>query len=211
MTPYRLTPRASKPVLALLLAIFAVAVAGSFRLRELAVACSRAARVPKPGTTGPAVRHLQKMLAHLGDVVVAGRDGICFPAPNVAASRRRGSAARSSCVTPKFVRMLKRAQYGGPGDRRWLGIRRLKLGAKGRTSVVLQKDPRTELGYNGGGATASSARGRASASARSSVAVPCRLDGIVSAEGGGGTLKHVAKLPRGEAGAVARPTPSPRR
>ena len=30
---------------------------------------------------------------------------------------------RSSRVTPKFVRMLRRAQYGGAGDRRWLGIR----------------------------------------------------------------------------------------
>ena len=42
--------------------------------------------------------------------------------------------------------MLHRAQNGGPGDLRWLGIRRLAVGTRGRDVRLLQKDL-TKLGY----------------------------------------------------------------
>ena len=100
----------------------------------------------RPGTTGPAVRQLQKMLAHLGYAVRADGQFGGRTANVVRSFRAAAGLPRSARVTPKFLRMLTRAQHGGPGDRRWLGIRRLTLGARGRDVMVLQKDL-SALGY----------------------------------------------------------------
>ncbi len=53
---------------------------------------------------------------------------------------------RSARVTKRFLRALKRAQRGGPGDRRWLGIRRLRVGTHGADVRLLQNDL-TQLGF----------------------------------------------------------------
>jgi peptidoglycan hydrolase-like protein with peptidoglycan-binding domain len=69
LTHERHTHRSRKSLLALLVAILAIGVA-----TPSAYATSQASaslRGLRPGTSGPAVRHLQKMLAHLGYVVRA--------------------------------------------------------------------------------------------------------------------------------------------
>jgi peptidoglycan hydrolase-like protein with peptidoglycan-binding domain len=154
----------------------------------------------RPGTSGPGVRHLQKMLAHLGYVVRADGQFGGHTANVVRSFRRHVGLARSSRVTPKFLRMLKRAQNGGPGDRRWLGIRRLAVGARGRDVKVLQKDL-TKLGY------AAASDGQFGPQTRVSVrsferAAGLQIDGIVSAREAR-TLKRVARAGR-EAGAVSQ-------
>ena len=72
------------------------------------------------------------VLAHLGyPIRVDGQFG-----PNTATMVRtlRADAGldRSARVTKRFLRVLRRAQYGGPGDRRWLGIRKLPRGCPGQ-------------------------------------------------------------------------------
>jgi peptidoglycan hydrolase-like protein with peptidoglycan-binding domain len=128
----------------LLVAVLAIGVA-----TPSAFASSQSSRSPRglrPGTTGPAVRQLQKMLAHLGYAVRADGQFGGRTANVVRSFRAAAGLPRSARVTPKFLRMLTRAQHGGPGDRRWLGIRRLTLGARGRDVKVLQKDL-SALGY----------------------------------------------------------------
>jgi peptidoglycan hydrolase-like protein with peptidoglycan-binding domain len=140
--------RSPKPLIFLLVAVFAAAV-----LVPSASAASKesASRAPSlrglhPGETGPAVRKLQRMLARLGyPVKVDGQFGP-HTATMVRTLRADAGLDRSSRVTRRFLRVLRRAQYGGPGDRRWLGIRRLRVGAQGKDVRVLQNDL-TQLGY----------------------------------------------------------------
>jgi peptidoglycan hydrolase-like protein with peptidoglycan-binding domain len=145
MTPDHPTYRSPKGLLFLLLAVFAVAAlapsaeAGSF---------SRAPslRGLHPGEQGPAVRKLQRMLARLGyPMRVDGQFGP-HTATMVRTLRADAGLDRSARVTRRFLRVLKRAQYGGPGDRRWLGIRRLHVGAQGKDVRMLQQEL-TKLGY----------------------------------------------------------------
>ena len=99
-----------------------------------------------PGETGPAVRKLQRMLARLGyPVRVDGQFGP-HTATMVRTLRADAGLDRSARVTQRFLRVLRRAQYGGPGDRRWLGIRRLRVGAQGKDVRMLQNEL-TKLGY----------------------------------------------------------------
>jgi peptidoglycan hydrolase-like protein with peptidoglycan-binding domain len=156
----------------------------------------------KPGTTGPGVRHLQKMLAHLGYVLKPDGQFGGRTAKVVRSFRAEAGLARSSRITPKFLRMLKRAQNGGPGDRRWLGIRRLTVGAKGRDVIVLQKDL-TKLGY------AAASDGEFGPRTRVSVrlferSAGLKVDGVVSSKEAR-TLKKISRL-GGEAGAVSKTT-----
>ena len=140
--------RSPKPLLFLLVVVFAAAV-----LVPSASAASKesASRAPSlrglhPGETGPAVRKLQRMLARLGyPVKVDGQFGP-HTATMVRTLRADTGLDRSSRVTRRFLRVLRRAQYGGPGDRRWLGIRRLRVGVQGKDVRVLQNDL-TQLGY----------------------------------------------------------------
>jgi peptidoglycan hydrolase-like protein with peptidoglycan-binding domain len=125
--------------------LFAVAVAVP------SAQAGRVSRAPAlqglhPGEQGPAVRKLQKMLAGLGYPVKP--DGQFGPhtATMVRTLRADAGLDRSARVTKRFLKVLKRAQRGGPGDRRWLGIRRLRVGAQGKDVRVLQNDL-TELGY----------------------------------------------------------------
>ncbi|HEY3614708.1 MAG TPA: peptidoglycan-binding domain-containing protein [Gaiellales bacterium] len=99
-----------------------------------------------PGETGPAVRKLQRMLAGLGYPVKA--DGQFGPhtATMVRTLRADTGLDRSARVTKRFLKVLKRAQRGGPGDRRWLGIRRLRVGAQG-ADVKLLQNALTKLGF----------------------------------------------------------------
>jgi peptidoglycan hydrolase-like protein with peptidoglycan-binding domain len=185
-------------MLVLLVAVLAMAV-----VTPSALASSQsgaALRGLKPGTSGPAVRHLQKMLAHLGYVVRADGQFGGHTANVVRSFRAATGLPRSSRVTPKFVRLLKRAQYGGPGDHRWLGIRRLKVGAKGRDVRVLQKDL-TTLGY------AAATDGEFGPQTRVSVrlferAAGLEIDGVISTKEAR-TLKKIA-LKGHEAGAVSQ-------
>jgi peptidoglycan hydrolase-like protein with peptidoglycan-binding domain len=184
----------------LLLAIFAIGV-----LTPSAFASSQssaALRGLRPGTTGPAVRHLQKMLAHLGYVIKADGQFGGRTATIVRSFRVATGLPRSSRVTAKFLRKLKRAQNGGPGDRRWLGIRRLKVGAKGHDVIVLQKDL-TRLGYK------AASDGEFGPKTRVSVrlferSAGLQVDGVVSAREAR-TLKKIARL-GGAAGAVSLKT-----
>jgi peptidoglycan hydrolase-like protein with peptidoglycan-binding domain len=139
------THRSPRISLFLLLAVFAVVV-----LAPSAYAGS-VARAPSlqglhPGETGPAVKKLQRMLARLGYPVKP--DGQFGPhtATMVRTFRADTGMDRSARVTKRFLTVLKRAQYGGPGDRRWLGIRRLRVGAKGKDVRMLQ-NTLTQLGY----------------------------------------------------------------
>jgi peptidoglycan hydrolase-like protein with peptidoglycan-binding domain len=184
----------------LLLAVLAIGV-----VTPSALASSQsgaALRGLRPGTAGPAVRHLQRMLEHLGYVIKADGQFGGHTAKVVRSFRAEAGLARSSRITPKFLRMLTRAQNGGPGDRRWLGIRRLAVGAKGRDVVVLQKDL-TRLGY------AAASDGEFGPRTRVSVrllerSAGLQIDGVVSSRDAR-TLKKVARL-GGKAGAVSQTT-----
>ena len=151
------------------------------------------------------MRHLQRVLAHLGYVVRA--DGQFGPhtAQVVRAFRSEVGLARSSRVTARFVRMLHRAQNGGPGDLRWLGIRRLAVGTRGRDVRLLQKDL-TRLGYT------AATDGQFGPQTRLSVrsferAAGLKIDGVMSLREAR-TLKKVVRSGR-EAGAVSQePTTS---
>ena len=146
------------------------------------------------------MRHLQKMLAHLGYVVRPDGQFGGHTANAVRSFRAAAGLPRSSRVTTKFVRMLKRAQYGGPGDRRWLGIRKLRVGAKGRDVKVLQKDL-TKLGYPA--ATDGEFGPQTRVSVRSfERSAGLQIDGVISAKEAR-TLKKIAKIGN-EAGAVSK-------
>jgi peptidoglycan hydrolase-like protein with peptidoglycan-binding domain len=144
-TPVHLIHRSPKPLRFLLVAVFAAAI-----LVPSAQASS-VARAPSllalhPGEQGPAVKKLQRMLAGLGYPIKP--DGQFGPhtATMVRTLRADAGLDRSARVTKRFLRVLRRAQRGGPGDRRWLGIRRLRLGAQGKDVRLLQ-DALTQLGY----------------------------------------------------------------
>jgi peptidoglycan hydrolase-like protein with peptidoglycan-binding domain len=129
----------------LLLAVFAVAL-----LAPSAYAGS-VSRAPSllalhPGEHGPAVKKLQRMLARLGYPIKP--DGQFGPhtATMVRTLRADAGLDRSARVTKRFLRVVKRAQRGGPGDRRWLGIRRLRVGTQGKDVRALQ-NTLTKLGY----------------------------------------------------------------
>ena len=125
-----------------------------------------------PGVQGPAVKKLQRMLARLGYPVKP--DGQFGPhtATMVRTLRADAGLDRSARVTKRFLNVLKRAQRGGPGDRRWLGIRRLRVGAQGKDVRALQ-NALTKLGYPGRDRRRSSARRRARACACSSARPAC--------------------------------------
>jgi peptidoglycan hydrolase-like protein with peptidoglycan-binding domain len=145
MTPDRLTHRSPKGLLFLLLAVFVVtALAPSAHAGSTARAPSL--RGLHPGERGPAVRKLQRMLAHLGyPIRVDGQFGP-HTATMVRTLRADAGLDRSARVTERFLRILRRAQRGGPGDRRWLGIRRLRVGTLGKDVRMLQNEL-TQLGY----------------------------------------------------------------
>jgi peptidoglycan hydrolase-like protein with peptidoglycan-binding domain len=146
MTPDRPTYRSPKGLLFLLLAVFAVAA-----LAPSVAEAGSAARAPSlrglhPGERGPAVRKLQRVLSRLGyPVRVDGQFGP-HTATMVRTLRADAGLDRSARVTARFLRVLARAQRGGPGDRRWLGIRRLRVGAQGKDVRLLQNEL-TVLGY----------------------------------------------------------------
>ncbi|HET6174387.1 MAG TPA: peptidoglycan-binding domain-containing protein [Gaiellales bacterium] len=92
------------------------------------------------------MRKLQRMLSHLGyPVRVDGQFGP-HTATMVRTLRADAGLDRSARVTRRFLRVLRRAQRGGPGDRRWLGIRKLRVGARGKDVRVLQNEL-TQLGF----------------------------------------------------------------
>jgi peptidoglycan hydrolase-like protein with peptidoglycan-binding domain len=132
----------------LLVAVFA---AGALAPSAFAAPAKSTSRAPSlrglhPGETGPAVRRLQRMLSHLGyPVRVDGQFGP-HTATMVRTLRADAGLDRSARVTQRFLRILRRAQRGGLGDRRWLGIRRLRVGAQGKDVRLLQ-NALTRLGY----------------------------------------------------------------
>jgi peptidoglycan hydrolase-like protein with peptidoglycan-binding domain len=148
LTPDRLTHRSPKPLVFLLVAVF---VGGVLVPSAMAQPQGSASRAPSlrglhPGETGPAVRKLQRMLARLGyPVKVDGQFGP-HTATMVRTLRADAGLDRSARVTKRFLKTLRRAQRGGPGDRRWLGIRRLHVGARGKDVRMLQ-NALTQLGY----------------------------------------------------------------
>jgi peptidoglycan hydrolase-like protein with peptidoglycan-binding domain len=203
LTPERHMHRSRNSLLALLVAVLAIGVVTPSALATSQSSASL--RGLRPGTSGPGVRHLQKMLAHLGYVVRADGQFGGHTANVVRSFRAAAGLPRSARVTPKFLRMLKRAQYGGRGDRRWLGIRRLTLGAKGRDVKVLQKDL-TALGY------VAASDGELGPQTRASIrsferAAGLRIDGVMSPKEAR-TLKRVVRK-GGEAGAVSRAPAAP--
>ena len=145
MTPVHSTFRSPKLLSFLLVAVFAVALlAPSAQAGSVARAPSLLAL--HPGEQGPAVKKLQRMLARLGYPIKA--DGQFGPhtATMVRTLRADAGLDRSARVTKRFLNVVKRAQHGGPGDRRWLGIRRLRVGAQGADVRLLQNDL-TQLGF----------------------------------------------------------------
>jgi peptidoglycan hydrolase-like protein with peptidoglycan-binding domain len=144
-SPDLLMSRTTKPLLVLLLSVFAVAALAP---SAQAGGVSRAPSLQglRPGEQGSAVRKLQRLLADLGyPLKVDGQFGP-HTATMVRTFRADVGLDRSARVGTRFLRILRRAQRGGPGDRRWLGIRRLRLGARGRDVRILQ-DQLTQLGY----------------------------------------------------------------
>jgi peptidoglycan hydrolase-like protein with peptidoglycan-binding domain len=145
MTPVHFSHRSPKAILLLLAALFVVCLAVP------SAQAGSASRAPSlsglhPGEQGPAVRKLQRMLARLGYPVKP--DGQFGPhtATMVRTLRADAGLDRSARVTKRFLKILKRAQRGGPGDRRWLGIRRLHVGAQG-ADVRLLQNALTKLGF----------------------------------------------------------------
>ncbi len=145
MTPDRLNSRVPKSILLALLAVFALGVL----VPSASASSSRiglSLRGLRPGASGPAVRTLQRTLAQLGYAVKADGQFGKHTAHVVRLFRADVGLPRSSRVTTRFVRMLKRAQKGGRGDNRWLGIRRLAMGSRGHDVRLLQNDL-TKLGF----------------------------------------------------------------
>jgi peptidoglycan hydrolase-like protein with peptidoglycan-binding domain len=203
MTPDSLNSRVPKTILVVLLAIFTLGVAvPSASAASSAIGLSL--RGLHPGESGPAVRTLQRSLARLGYHVKADGQFGRHTASVVRIFRADAGMPRSSRVTVKFVRMLKRAQSGGPGDLRWLGIRRLAVGARGHDVRLLQNDL-TKLGY------AAATDGQFGPQTRLSVrsferSAGLTIDGVISAREAR-TLKHIAKAGN-EAGAVSTLPPT---
>jgi peptidoglycan hydrolase-like protein with peptidoglycan-binding domain len=176
-TPVQLTHRSPKAFVFLLLAVFAAAaLAPSAQAGSVSRAPSLLAL--HPGVQGPAVKKLQRMLAGLGYPVKP--DGQFGPhtATMVRTLRADAGLDRSARVTKRFLNVLKRAQRGGPGDRRWLGIRRLRAGAQGRDVRALQ-NTLTKLGY------AAATDGQFGPATRTSVrmferSAGLRVDGVLS-------------------------------
>jgi peptidoglycan hydrolase-like protein with peptidoglycan-binding domain len=198
LTPDRLNIRSPKPILLALLAVFAIGV-----LIPCSAAASSSVAVPlrglKPGATGPAVRQLQRTLAHLGYAVKP--DGQFGPhtASIVRIFRLRVGLPRSAKVTTRMLRMLHKAQNGGRGDLRWLGIRRLAVGAHGHDVRALQNDL-TKLGY------VATTDGQFGPQTRLSVrsferSAGLKIDGVMSSKEAR-TLKKIARAGR-DAGAVS--------
>ena len=145
MTPVHFSHRSPKAIVLLLAALFAVGLAAP------SAQAGSASRAPAlqglhPGVQGAAVRKLQRMLSRLGYPVKP--DGQFGPhtATMVRTLRADAGLDRSARVTKRFLKALKRAQRGGPGDRRWLGIRRLRVGAQG-ADVRLLQNALTQLGF----------------------------------------------------------------
>jgi peptidoglycan hydrolase-like protein with peptidoglycan-binding domain len=198
LTPDRLNIRSPKPFLLLLLALFAVGA-----LIPCAASARSSVAVPlrglKPGTTGPAVRQLQRTLERLGYAVKP--DGQFGPhtASIVRIFRIKVGLPRSARVTARMVRKLHAAQNGGRGDLRWLGIRRLAVGARGHDVRALQNDL-TKLGF------VAATDGQFGPQTRLSVrsferAAGLKIDGVMQPREAR-TLKKVAKAGH-EAGAVS--------
>jgi peptidoglycan hydrolase-like protein with peptidoglycan-binding domain len=198
MTPDRLNSRVPKPILLVLVAVFALGVL----VPSASAASARTGislRGLHPGTAGPAVRTLQRSLAQLGYAVKADGQFGRHTAQVVRIFRADVGLPRSSRVTLRFVKMLKRAQKGGRGDNRWLGIRRLAVGAQGHDVRLLQGDL-TKLGY------AAATDGQFGPQTRLSVRLFERsaglaVDGVISTREAR-TLKHIAATGV-EAGAVS--------
>jgi peptidoglycan hydrolase-like protein with peptidoglycan-binding domain len=197
-TPVHLTHRSPKALLFLLLAVFAAAaLAPSAQAGSVSRAPSLLAL--HPGVQGPAVKKLQRLLARLGYPIKP--DGQFGPhtATMVRTLRADAGLDRSARVTKRFLKILKRAQRGGPGDRRWLGIRRLRVGAQGKDVRALQ-NALTKLGY------AAVTDGQFGPATRTSVrmferAAGLRVDGVLT-QRDMRTLKRVARK-GGSAGAVS--------
>ena len=145
-TPVHLTHRSPKALLFLLLAVFAAAALAPSSAEAGGVSRTPSLLSLHPGVQGPAVKKLQRMLARLGYPIKP--DGQFGPhtATMVRTLRADAGLDRSARVTKRFLNTLKRAQRGGPGDRRWLGIRRLRVGAQGKDVRALQ-NTLTKLGY----------------------------------------------------------------
>jgi peptidoglycan hydrolase-like protein with peptidoglycan-binding domain len=197
-TPVLRTHRSPKPLLFLLAAVFVI---GLLAPSAHAGSVSRAPALQglHPGVQGPAVKKLQRMLARLGYPIKP--DGQFGPhtATMVRTLRADAGLDRSARVTKRFLSILKRAQRGGPGDRRWLGIRRLRVGTQGKDVRALQ-NALTKLGYP---AVTDGAFGPAT---RTSVrlferAAGLRVDGVLT-QREVRTLKRVARS-GGTAGAVS--------
>ena len=136
-TPVQLTHRSRKALGFLLVAVFAVAILAP-SAQAGSVSRGPSLLTLHPGEQGPAVKKLQRMLAGLGYPIKP--DGQFGPhtATMVRTLRADAGLDRSARVTKRFLNVLRRAQRGGPGDRRWLGIRRLRLGAQGKDVRLLQ-------------------------------------------------------------------------
>lgn len=133
------------------------------------------------------------MLAGLGYPVKP--DGQFGPhtATMVRTLRADAGLDRSARVTKAFLKVLKRAQRGGPGDRRWLGIRRLRVGAQG-ADVLLLQNALTKLGFD------AATDGEFGPATRTSVrlferAAGLRVDGVLTRRDVR-TLKRAAKAGR---------------
>jgi peptidoglycan hydrolase-like protein with peptidoglycan-binding domain len=204
MTPDRLNSRVPKLFLLVLCAVFALGVL----VPSASAASSRSVRIGvslrglQPGTSGPAVRTLQRALAQLGYAVEADGQFGKHTAQVVRIFRADVGMPRSSRVTLRFVKMLKRAQKGGRGDNRWLGIRRLAVGARGHDVRLLQGDL-TKLGY------AAATDGQFGPQTRLSVrsfqrSAGLTVSGVITPHEAR-TLKRIAKAGN-EAGAVSTQT-----
>jgi peptidoglycan hydrolase-like protein with peptidoglycan-binding domain len=199
LTPVRSRSRLTRSLPALLAAIFALGVLAPSALASSS-GYSITLRGLRPGTSGPAVRTLQRQLAKLGYAIKADGQFGAHTATAVRTFRTETHMPRSSRVTKKFVRFLKRAQNGGLGDNRWLGIRRLAVGARGHDVRLLQGEL-TKLGYK------ASTDGQFGPKTRTSVrlfehAAGLSVDGVISTKEAR-TLKRIAKTGL-EAGAVSK-------
>ena len=92
----------------------------------------------RAGMHGGDVRELQRLLRAVGyPIAVDGGFGR-VTARRVLAFRRGAGLGRSRLVNRVVVRALRKAQRGGPGDRRELGFRVLRRGLRGHDIRVLQ-------------------------------------------------------------------------
>ena len=182
----------------LVLALLAIGV-----LAPSALASSQSSaslRGLRPGTTGPGVRHLQKMLAHLGYVVRADGQFGGHTANVGPQLPRRG---RSAALEPGHAEVRAHAQaraVRGAGRSPLARHPQPAVGAKGRDVKALQKDL-TKLGYPA--ATDGEFGPQTRVSVRSfERSAGLQIDGVVSAKEAR-TLKKIAKIGN-DAGAVSK-------